>query len=350
MTDFTTSSNPRFLYFAELRRPFPDWVAAEPSPLAADFEKKSSAAFADTARRLLPISDKVATFHSALDLFAHADDYSSDVFDRVKSACEFFGIEEDIAPYADMFADRLEKSAADSQPDEGRFAIRETLNGTDFTLLPLNDASDVEASAHDLAKMAADRRIHFLMLVPAAQEVVKAASELGVNGLPELIVRLGAERVPNLEKAAGLIAGREAYCKGANQDVIREGYAEALATEDPIEAMCKIAAIDDSIGLRYNYREGARIPLPNEIVFCGPTMFEIEKAAKENVSIGNVLIPLNDMKKIDPTEASFKLSKSAGDGFKACIDSSDARDLSVAVMGWEDADARTLLRLAVAAQ
>lgn len=346
-SDFTTANNPRFLYFAELHRPFPQWIVESAIPSAEQFSKKASAAFADPVRRLLPVTDKVATFHSALDLFAHADDYTEDVFSRVKAACDFHGISDEVAPYAELFADKFEKSATELPVQEGRFAIRETLNGTDYRLLPLNDADEVSESAHELAKMAADNRIHFLTLQPAAVEIIKAAGEFGVTDIPEMLWRIGAERTHNADRAATLVAGREEMAKSANKADLKAAYEEAVATEDPGEAMRKIAAIDDAAGIRYHYKS-AHVLLPSEIVYCGPLVSEVEKVASEHVMVNDVFIPLSEMKKIDLTEAEFKLSKSAGDTFSKVIDTEDARDISLAVMQWQDDDRRTLLRMAAA--
>lgn len=121
--DFTTMTTPRFLYLAELNRPLPAWVANAPMPQKEDFVKKAATAFADVHRRLLPIATKSATFHSALNIFAHMDDYSDEVFERVKEACSHFGIEDDVAPYAELFANEIEKSASADVIPEGRFAI-----------------------------------------------------------------------------------------------------------------------------------------------------------------------------------------------------------------------------------
>lgn len=350
-SDYTTSNNPQSLYFAAINHPFPDWVESQPMPKAEAFVKCASAAFADIERRLLPIRDKVSTFHSAIDLFAHADQYGPEVFERVKNACEFHGIEADVAHYASLFADKFEKSAnVDTAPS--RYAISQEINGVEYRLLPLNDAQDVRESAHELAKMAADRRIHFMTLHPAAQEITKAAADFGVSKLPDLIERLGAPRCPNFEKAARLVEGRELLSKTADQDVLRQAYtdaiAESAAANDANGCVLKLAAIDDAAGINYSYKQGFPVPLPSDIVFCGPLVSEVEKAAAENVAVGDILIPLSEIQKLDLDEADFKLSKEASTSLRNTIDTTDAKDVSLAVMGWCDSDRKTLLRMAAA--
>ena len=351
--DYTTLSNPRSLYFAETHRPFPEWAANAPLPTAESFEKCAAAAFADPERRLLPIRDKVSTFHSAIDLFANASDYTVAVFDRVKSACDFYGISDDVAPYADVFADKLEKIAsADSLP-AGRYAIDQDINGFRYQLLPLNDAQDVSDSAHELAKMASEGRIHFLTLIPAAQQIVKAAEDLGCE-VTLLISRLGLERCADMDKAAYLIGGREKFAKNATPDDVKAEYEAIIASgksgeSSPQLCMHKIAALDDAVGIRYRYHEAAPIMTAAEIIFSGPLVSEVEKTARHNVAIKDVLVPLSIVQSIDTSEASYKLSKTAGHTFNQLHASDDAKDLSLAIMDWDDADQRTLLRMAAAA-
>lgn len=353
MQDYTTLNNPKFLYFAEMQHPFPDWAANAALPTAESFEKCASAAFADPERRLLPVRDKVCTFHSAIDLFANIGDYSSATFERVKAACAYFQIEEAVAPYASIFADSFEKQASDSTAPTGRYAIDQEINGERYQLLPLNDAQDVRDSAHELAKMASENRIHFLSLVPAAQQIVKAAAELNVYDVPPIIDRMGLERCADLEKAARYIQGREKFAKSADSAAIKAEYDQIIAeakseTITPWLCMQKIAALDDALGIRCRYNEASPVMNPAEIVFSGPLVSEVEKAARLNVAVKDVLIPLDALQSIDSVEAGFKLSKTAGHTFKQLIGSEDAKDLSLAIMGWDDADQRTLLRMAAA--
>lgn len=348
--DFTTDPNPRYLYVAELHHPFPEWVANAPVPSADQFTKKSSAAFADPSRRLLPIADKVSTFHSVINLLADVTSFPDSTFDRVKEACDFFGISEEVAPYADLFADRLEKSASVTATPV-QFAIDEEINGETYKLLPLADAMDIEDAGFSLAKMASDNRIHFVHFVNAARRVVKAATDHNVvNKLPEPILRVGSERAHNFEKAARLVEGRSDYARNGDPEIVKSAYAEALKETDPDVAMNKIAAIDTAAGISHRYHAGAFLPLPSEIVFNGPLISEIEKVAREHAAIGNVLVPLQELKNVDRRALAFSLTKEAGEAIiRVLEDTDDASDVSLLVDSWADDDRRTLLRLAASA-
>lgn len=347
MQDFTTQGNPSYLFFAGSRLPFPEWVQNEKMPAAADFEKKASTAFADPQRRLLPICTKSAAFHSAINAFADPDAFSEEVFDRVKAACDFYGISAEVAPYADLFADRLEKVA--STPSTGRFALDTEVGGQAYRLFPINDAEEIRSAQSDLLKMATEGRIPFLMFVPAAREIVKAASEAGIP-VQYTISRVGDERLPDIEKAASLVKGRGHYAKLIDKAVAEEAYAEAVkeaSTGDITaeECMWKIAAIDDAAGLRMSLHPSSSVLLPTDIVFCGTLQRTIEKAASEHVMVNDVLIPIADFKRLDMNEADFKLTKSASESLRGVISSEDAKDITFAAMAWEDNDRRTLLRM-----
>lgn len=349
--DFTSLNNPRFLYRAGLHHPFPDWVASEAMPEKADFAEKTAAAFADPARRLLPICTPSAAFHSAINMFACPDEFDEATLERVKSACAHYGIEQDIFPYAELFVDEFEKSAAHNEFPEGRFAISTTLGDELFQLLPLNDADDVVSSSFDLAKMASDRRIHLLMLVPAAREIVKAAVDYGVTQLPELIYRYGTPRFADADEAARLLAGREQFCKDASiRDSVAADYQAALADveSDPDVAMEKIAAIDHAAGVEHSYKVSALVRNPFDIVFSGALESEAVKAATAHVMVRDVLIPLGEVKKIGIKDAEWMLSKEASADFTRLRTTDDARDLSIAIENWPEDDQRTILRLAVA--
>lgn len=353
MRDFSTLNNPRFLYRAEMHHPFPDWVASEPMPDATEFEKKASAAFADTKRRLLPICTKSATFHSALNVFARLDNYDDATLERVKSACAYYGIEQDVLPYAELFASEFEKSASLDELTEGRYAINDEFGGEVFKLLPLNDAVDVRDSSFELSKMAAENRIMLPMFVAAAREIVKAAHDHNVSHeLPELIMRHGVERFPDAEEAARRIQGRSQFCKDATiREQVEADYQAALADleAEPDAVMEKIAAIDFVAGVSNSYRHSSLVPTPFDIVFCGALASDAEKAAKEHVLVRDVLLPLQEVRAIDVMDAEYRLSKSAADTFRRLRDTGDARDLSLAVEQWPERDQKTLLRMTVAA-
>jgi hypothetical protein len=156
-----------------------------------------------------------------------------------------------------------------------------------------------------------------------------------------------------LEKAARYIQGREKFAKQADTVAAKAEYEEIITeakagTITPWLCMQKIAALDDALGIRCRYNEASPVMNPSEIVFSGPLVREVEKAARCNVAIKDVLVPLSVVRSINFDEASFKLSKTAGHTLKQLSHSDDAKDLSLAIMGWDDADQRTLLRMAAA--
>ena len=353
-TDYTHTNNPQSIHLAQMAVPFPEWVKGCPIPSAADFVKLASTAFADPEGRRLPLTSKEAAFYSAIDYFANADKYTEDTFEAIKSASEWFGISADIAPYAEAFAAVFEKKAADAEapaPEVGRFAISTHLNGRDFRLLPLNDAYDIDKSAKDLLKMAGEGRIHYLMFVEASREIVKAAS--GSVELPPLVQAVGEERFPDLEKAARMIESRRSVVadhEGAFESYAGAVKAAAAGSITAEECMHKIAATDDALGVKYTYNSRARIPLPHDIVYGGPSAADVVKQASQLVMVQSVPVPLSVVQSIPAIDREFKLSKAASAELGTLLGAdSNGIDLSLAVEKWAAEDRKELLRLALAA-
>lgn len=353
-TDYTHTNNPRSIYLAEMAVPFPEWVKGQPIPTRNGLEKLASVAFADRSNRLLPVHEKEAAFFSSLDYFANAGDYPEETFDAIKDACDHFGIGADVAPYAEFFAGVFEKQASDEDvaPAPGRFAISTQLNGREFQILPINEPYEISKSAGDLLKMVHEGRIHYLMFVDAAREIVKAASELGSDQpLPGLVQHVGSPRFDDLDKAASLIESRRPLTKGfdgafeAYTDAIKAASAGEITAE---ECMQKIAATDDLIGLKYNFSPRARTPLPHDIVFGGPSHTEVEKAASRHVVIRGISVPFAVMTKIPKLDVEFKMEKSAADEFLQLRSGASAIPLSLAIEKWAAEDQKELLRLASA--
>lgn len=354
-TDYTHTNNPRSLYLAEMAIPFPQWVKGCPIPTVSGLVKLAAVAFADRERRLLPLHEKEAAFFSAVDYFANADGYPETTFGYIKEACDHFNIGADVAPYAEHFAGVFEKRAADETPSAvgGRFAISTHLNARDYKLLPLNDAYEITKSAKDLAKMVDEDRIHYIMFVDAAREVVKAAAEADVtHELPGLVAHVGTPRFEDLEKAANMIESRRPLVGGFDGafDAYTSAVKEAADGKiTPEECMHKIAATDDIIGLRYNYNLRSRVPLPHDIVFGGPSLPAVEKMAAANVMVRGVPVPLRVVQAIDALEIHYKLTKSAAEELVSLRAASGGVPLSLAVEKWATEDQKELLRLAMGA-
>lgn len=353
-TDYTHTNNPRSIYLAEMAVPFPQWVKGCPMPTSDGLVKLASVAFADRGRRLLPVHEKEAAFFSAVDYFANVDKYPESTFDYIKEACDHFGIGDDVAPYAEHFSNVFEKRASDAAPAPvtGRFAISTHLNGRDFKLLPLTDAYEITKSAKELVKMVDENRIHYLMFVDAAREIVKAATEACVvHELPGLVTHVGTPRFEDLDKAANMIESRRPLVggfDGAFEEYTGAIKAAAAGKITPEDCMQKIAATDDVIGLRYNYNPRTRVPLPHDIVFGGPSLPEVEKAASENVMVRGVSVPFRVVRAIDGIAAQYNLTKSAADELLELRGAPGASLLSLAVEKWASEDQKELLRLAVA--
>lgn len=351
--DYTQKSNPTYIHFAEISAPFPDWVVTEPTPSADTFAKCASASFADPSRRLLPLATKVAAFYSAIDIFANLEHYDDLAFERVKKACDLFGISADVAPYAELFAGRHEKVASANVEVDSftAFALDTHIGDTHYRMFPINTAAEVHDSAMELGKMASERRIDAANARAAALNIVDAATEFGVH-VSGLVKRLGERRMPDLEAAASKLEKRASYARDPKlaADLYAEALSEAKVSDGDVEELIvKIASIDHIMGIEHHFGELRVVELPHEVVCSGPREADVAKFASENVLLADLLIPLKAFGNIPKKEISYKLTKSAADVVFDALRSNDAKPLSTAAENFSEQDRRTLLRLVSAA-
>lgn len=308
MDDYTQTNNPRSLHAAEKIHKFPAWVAEEPVD-TNDLVKKASAAFADTERRLLPIHTRGATFRSAVDLFANFNSYSMGVCERVKSAAVTFDLMDDLQPY--LPAEEQEKSAAF---EDTKYALDYIHGDRHVQALPISTPGMTYDSSRELTKMASNGQVHFLQLRAAAQDIVKAANTFEVD-IPELIGMLGTERLPDLEKAANILENRGAMVsRDPSVDKAYKDLAtQARAGADPEELMVKIASVDANSGMRYRYNPRGIAVLPSSVVYSGPPISLLEKAANAYAVTGDTEIPMEAFLAIPQEDLITQLSKEAGE-------------------------------------
>lgn len=349
MTDFTQDPTLRHFYQAEMHHPFPEWVASSAIPTSADVEKNASASFADASRRLLPVHNPVAAFHSALDLMAHPEDYTEQIFDRVKKACSLFGITKDLEPYVEFFAGKIEKSAATSEPLVN-YAIDEKFGDRDYQLFPIDTEEQIKDASYKLVNMAFENRLPYPFFYKAACRVYKAAENLNiVDDVHLQIAEAGVDRLIDKNLTLEKLAGRERFARFGDPELVREQYEEAVNETCVDKMICKIAAVDLVAGVPHKFRATAHVAMPHAIVKTGPLVSAIEKAARENVSIDDVLIPLAEIQKIQLRDAMFALSDPATQDLRKHASSDDAKDLSLAILDWAEGDKRQLMRLALQA-
>lgn len=327
----------RLLAVADSRIPFPEWVRESVLPDPQHLEKAAATAFADEARSL-PIQDKVSTFLSAIQVVSEPEKYAEKIASRVQKAVAHFGIEGDIAPYADLAIDELEKVAS-SSPVEITYAIE--LQDDGVQVLPLNDKSATEYAAAEVWKMAGQGDLPHMLVVEALPKIVAAAEQFGAE-IPDRLVKMAKASENHWldwDKAEKLTEGRHFRATRGDAEEAKQHYAgvlkEARAEEiSPDEAVMKLAAVDLLYGVQPSYplkyastRLPTHVPTPTEIVYCGDDdLQETCKAATENVLVRETLIPFVEFKNLPKEEIRLRLSKEAAQKWDEMPENFDAID------------------------
>jgi len=347
-TDYTFTDNPRCLYAAAAANEFPEWVEKDGIPTREELEGMAKQAFADTERRLLPMHTKTAAFYSAIDFFSRPDQFSDDVHERIKAACDMYGITAEIPEYTQVFVDTIEKQASEYlDTDISDFALDCELNGTEIRLFPIYNKSTIEDSIVSLNKMAHERRLPHPLVKSASEEIRKAASvyDVEVYGVP---AQLEVDRFEDWEKAASLVQGRgkDPVIQEAYDNLIKAGAEGTMPVDEILDSM---QALDYSSGVVYNYtnpRFGERTP--EEVVYCGESKEEAVKMAKENVLISGVAVPVKAWNEMSEQDVRTVLGGETADVLKCAFHVEDGMEASYAVSELSDEEQKNVLKLLLA--
>lgn len=348
--DYTKTGNPRSLYIAALHREFPDWVKGEAIPDEDELTKLSSSAFCDRERRLLPCHTPAATFFSAVDSFFHPDLYDDATADRVKQACAYHEIEDDVAPYLDVVMENLVKRSSVEDPPDSEYALHFELPGRQFRLFPLHDAQSVADAALSLEKMAASKRIPHELFVYGCKNITKKAEDLGIlEQIRPDVRRMGEDRDPDWDKAASAINSRKPFLRHSEE--AERGYADLIkkGAEGQLEDHAVVAGIRElDIQHRIPYRyesESKGVVTPEEIVYSGESERDKRAAICAHVSIGQALLPLSSLSQVPDKFVDLRLSKTAAAALRKARACAEGVEATAAFLGLGEDDVRQTVQV-----
>jgi hypothetical protein len=250
-------------------------------------------AFADPVRREFPIFDKASTWLSAA-YFLNGDFDNPAVEARIKDAADQHDILDEFQKIES--AAQAQKSASAPAPkDFEKYALTVDFAG-EFgkrveNFYPLTLEEDVIASAHQMHKDASSDKLPVELFRAGAVDLVKAANEFGVQShlIHDSVWAIGTERMPDFDHARAIAATR---VWGGAEAVDVELYKDAAdaAEADPTK-------IDECINLwlqlddAHNVKYSRTVLDPYQAFYAGPDAQSIEKMARENVIIEDVLVP-----------------------------------------------------------
>lgn len=322
---------------------FPEWLSDQSTP--DQLVKLASTAFAAGDRRF-PLHTPTDAYYSALDYFRNIQEVPEKVGEQIKKAAATYGILDDLQSPAEYFAVTFEKSASEELVT-GEFAIDEELDGSLLRMLPINNDLQVKNAAADLQRMAVDQRIPYAMFVAASRNIVKQASDLGVSlkSLPVVVYDAGDSRTVDPDELPATLLKLAEERKSPHLEELSK---MAAAGADPDTLLVALSSAEESLGRRYRYNERGLQDMPHNLIFTGPRESEINKAAAEQLLVGDLQIPYQAFRKIPDEELYAKLSEAAGESvLELKKTASTAHQVSLEVMEWREEDRKTLLRLAV---
>jgi hypothetical protein len=180
----------------------PEYVKTAEVDDMHDLRKLPKAAFADPERMIYPINNAARVYVSNAHFInkradivkLYGEDYASQIQKEIEKAAEILDISQDLQDYnsslnVKLASDYGSQYMVDDQMDIGGFPIV-------MQLYPVKTASDLTDSAEAFVKNIS--KFPFQTRIKSAENFVKAAEELGVDELPDLICKYAGMYFPDL--------------------------------------------------------------------------------------------------------------------------------------------------------
>jgi len=250
-TDFSLAELNSFLD----RNTLPEFVKVGEVLSKEAIDSLQSDAFADRYHRAYPIESPANVYVSNayfINKKAALEDkwgknYVTEVEDRIAKAAELFNITEDLANYNSQLN---EKTAAD-YTEQAVSTI--TQDGRSFELFPYKTAEDVSYQAEAFAHNVKD--YPFAWRSKIASDFITAATELGIDELPNIICKYAGQYFPDtrnfkteLNRRMNKISSEQA--KEQYTELLK--HADIASRDEAMEVCNKAYTIEKSAGVYDN--------------------------------------------------------------------------------------------------
>lgn len=276
--DQQTDYSGRELYSMMAGIELPEYVKTAEVEDAHDFRSLPKAAFADPERRIYPINSEARVYVSNAHFMnkradivkLYGEDYASQIQTSIEKAAEILDITDDLNDYN---SNLNVKTASDY---EARYMVDDVIEtGHEpiyMQLYPVKTASDLSESAEAFTKNIS--KFPFTTRVKTAENFVKAAQELGVDELPDLLCKYAGMFYPNLTNLDQELWRRgNKLTKEAHVDVY-EQIRDDLDNMQSISEVMKIAEtcfnIENMEGLYDNVKVAQLLGDPVDMFFTEP--------------------------------------------------------------------------------
>lgn len=242
----------------------PEYVKIAEIEDTYDLNKLPKAAFADQDRRIYPINSPARVYVSNVHFInkkadiakLYGQDYVSQLESSIEKAAELFDISEDLQDYNSSLnvkqaSDYTEKCMVDF-----------TVEGMDtpIQLYPVKTASDLEDSAKHFAENI--KNFPFEVRVKSAENFIKAAQELAVDDIPDILLKYAGMYYPDIPNLADELWRRSTkLTKEANKQIYK-AISDDVENISSLQDVMKIAEtcfyIENMEGL-YDKKASAQI-------------------------------------------------------------------------------------------
>jgi hypothetical protein len=235
--DIISDKVPVVLGEAQLFRPWSPELGAYDLPSAERFAGVHKSAFADTANREYPLTDRGLVFFGAIHYRGRGGN-DPQIVERFEKAAAAHGLTAELAAYEPFFSQSVKSASAD-EPAVVRCALRVKSASGVVEAYPLTCQEDIAPAAANACTDFLAGRLPLPLFGQAAREVVKAASEYGVGGLPKSIYEAGILCLPDMDQtnrhlpkdapaelleAYGKIAEAAQHASDDERDILAEAW------------------------------------------------------------------------------------------------------------------------------
>jgi hypothetical protein len=242
----------------------PEYVKTAEFEDASDFSGLPKAAFADADRRIYPINSPARVYISNAHFInkkadiskLYGEDYSSQIESRIKEAADVLGILSDLEEY------NRECNIKQASDYDEQYMVDFHVDGMSapVQLYPVKTAADLLASADSFAKNI--QNFPFSVRIKSAENFVKAAAELGVDEIPDLLAKYAGLYYPDLENIQQELWRRSTKLASEVHKRVYQAIADDVSNMTSIDEVMKIAEtcfnIENMEGL-YEKRAAAQI-------------------------------------------------------------------------------------------
>jgi len=276
-TDYSSKQLYSFLADAEL----PEYVKTAEVDDMLTLGGLPKEAFADSERRIYPLNSPSRVFVSNayfLDKQAdikkiYGEAYVCKLENRIKEAADIFGITEDLEAYS---AERNQKTAADYEP---KTMCNFKVGDQSFDLYVVKTASDLEKAAEDFVSNI--RNFPFETRVDTCKNMVKAAEDLNVDDLPDLVCKYAGMFYPDLGGLDAEIWRRSTKLKKQANVKLYNDIRADLSNMTSMDEVMKLAEVlyhvENMEGAYDNVKVASLLGDPVDKIFT----LSIEKTASE---------------------------------------------------------------------